>query len=109
MKPEIQIFLCMSGILSIFVLNLQIKLHNNKVVLFLVLELEKLSFREAKHPGLVDYCADMSRSVVLEVWSQPSRISITWELVRNTVSGLAPDLPIQKLWKWVLFSVSEAL
>lgn len=30
------------------------KLHKNEVVLFLVLELEELSFREAKCPGLVD-------------------------------------------------------
>lgn len=50
-----------------YVLNLQIKVYNNEVVLFLVLELEKLSFREAKDPGLVDYCPDLSRSVVPEV------------------------------------------
>lgn len=47
------------------------KLHKNEVVLFLVLELEKLSFREAKRPGLVDWCPGLSRSVSPEVWSQP--------------------------------------
>ena len=84
------------------------KLHNDEVVLFLVLELEKLSFREAKHPGLLGYCPGLSRSVVLKCGPNPAGSASPGSLL-ETISSLAPDLMIQKLQEWALFNVFDAL